>query len=178
MMRKFDFTTDSNSNRNKGFTLIEVLLYMVILGLIIASLSGFIFMTYQSKIKNQTIAETEQQGNQIMDIILQTVRNATAINSPAAQSSGASLSLNTTNGTTTPTIFDILGVNLRLTEGVGSAINLTGGRVAISNVVFTNATETGALGLIRVQFTLTYINNAGTNEYSYAKTFYGTASLR
>ncbi len=164
--------------KKSGFTLVEMLLYMAILSVILFALSSFAFMSFQSRIKNQTIAEVEQQGNQIMDIILQTVRNSAAINSPAVQASGTSLSVNTYFGATTPTVFALSGSNIQMTEGAGSAVNLTGGRVAASVVSFSNLSESGAPGMVRAQFTLTYINNAGTNEYDFNKTFYGTASLR
>ncbi len=164
--------------KKQGFTLIEMLLYMAILSVILLALSSFAFMSFQSRIKNQTIAEVEQQGNQIMDIILQTARNSATINSPSVQASGTSLSLNTYNVATTPTVFSLVGNNIQIVEGSGSAVNLTSGRVAASAVTFSNLSESGAPGTVRVQFTLSYINNAGTNEYDFTKTFYGTASLR
>lgn len=166
------------NNTNRGFTLVETLLYMAILGTILTALFSFASVSYQARIKSQTVAEVEQQGNQIMDIILQSIRSASLINTPTAQNSGASLSINTYSGSTTPTVFDISGGNLRITEGVNTPINLTGGRVTISGLTFTNTSELNAPGSVRVQFNLKYNNNSTANEYDYNETFYGTASLR
>jgi len=177
MIKKL-ITQEKESNNIKGFTMIELLLYMVILGTMLALLSGFVFSTYQARIKNQTIAETEQQGVQMMETITQTVRNAQQINTPPAQSSGASLSVNTHAGATTPTVFDLNGSNLQVKEGTGATVSLTGSRVAVSGLNFTNVTETGGSGTVRIQFTLTHHNTSGLEEYTYAKTFYGTASVR
>ncbi len=164
--------------RSNGFTLVETLLYLVILSTMLGVLTSFIFVSYQTRIKNQTIAEVEQLGEQVMNIITQTIRNSSAINTPAPQTNASSLSLDTYSGTTTPTVFELNSTNLRITEGAAAPINLTGSRLAASAVSFTNVSETGAPGTIRIQFTLIHNNPNGYNEYQYSKTFYGTASLR
>ena len=64
-----------------GFTLIEVLLYVGIFSILLISTSVFVATLLESRIKNQTIAEVEQQGLQVMQIITQTVRNAMILNS-------------------------------------------------------------------------------------------------
>lgn len=68
--------------KQKGFTLIELLLYVSIVGAIIFSIAGFLSLSMQSRVKNQTIAEVEQQGVQIMQSLTQTIRNASAISIP------------------------------------------------------------------------------------------------
>lgn len=167
------------NNRNyNAFSLIETFLYISITSVLILLISIFISIILQSRIKNQTIAEVEQQGIQIMRIITQTIRNAEGINSPSQGTSASSLSLDVANAVKDPTIFDVSGNSLRITEGAGSVIRLTSSRVAVSNVVFKNLSKTGTPGTIRIEFTLTYINAESRNEYDYSKTFYGSASLR
>ena len=137
----------------KGFTLIEPLLYVSIVGAIIFSVAGFLSLLMQSRVKNQAISEVEQQGVQVMQLVTQTGRNATNINFSSA--------------------FDLSGGAIR-----ENAIALTNSRVVASNLTFQNLSHTGTPGTIRVQFTLTHINPEGRNEYNYSKTFYGSASLR
>ena len=167
-----------NKAIRQGFTLVELVIYMTILGSMITVLTSFVVLTYESKIKSQVVAEVEQSGSQVMDIILQTTRNATLINTPLAQASGSSLSINTISGITTPTVFDLNNSKIRIKEGTGVATNLVGNRLLVNSLSFSNLTEAGASGTIRVQFTLTYNNSSGMKEYDYSKTFYGTASLR
>ncbi len=140
-------------NNRKGFTLIELLLYVSIVGAIIFSVAGFLSLLMQSRVKNQTIAEVEQQGVSVMQIITQTGRNATDINFTTA--------------------FDLSSGTIR-----ENTIALTSSRVTASGLTFTNLSRTGTPGTVRVQFTLTHINPSGRNEYDYAKTFYGSASRR
>ena len=137
----------------KGFTLIEPLLYVSIVGAIIFSVAGFLSLLMQSRVKNQAISEVEQQGGQFMQLVTQTGRNATNINFSS--------------------VFDLSGGTIR-----ENTIALTNSRVVASNLTFQNLSRTGTPGTIRVQFTLTHINPEGRNEYNYSKTFYGSASLR
>lgn len=145
--------TTYNLQPKKGFTLIELLLYVSIIGAIIFSVAGFLSLLMQSRVKNQTIAEVEQQGVQVMQIITQTGRNATDINFPSA--------------------FDLSGGVIH-----ENTIALTNSRVDASALTFQNLSRAGTPGTIRIQFTLTHVNSSGRNEYDYTKTFYGTASLR
>lgn len=161
----------STMKKQKGFTLIELLLYIAIASIIVFTTAALLQFTLQSKVKNQTIAEVEQQGTQVMQIITQTVRNATAINSPTIGNSAASLSVDTT-------VFDLSGGSIRIKEGAGVAVNLTSSKVTASSLNFQNLSRAGTPNTIRVSFTLTYTNPSGRNEYSFTQNFYGSSGLR
>ena len=154
------------NNYKKGFTLIELLLYVSIVGAIVLSIAGFLSLLMQSRVKNQTIAEVEQQGVAVMQIITQTVRNSTSINSPATGSTGSTFTLNANT-------FDLSGGVIRM-----DTIALTNSRVTASGLSFYNLSRAGTPGTVRIQFTLTHINPSGRNEYDFNKIFYGSASRR
>jgi len=160
----------------KGFTLIEVLLYVSIGGILIFLLANLIFMTMESRVKGQVINEVDGQGIQVMQLITQTIRNADSITSPTIGASGSSLSLNVTGAN--PTIFLLSGNKIVISESGGANVDLTSSRIIASNVIFYNVSRPATSGSIKIQFTLTHVNNTGRNEYNYSKTFYGTASLR
>jgi prepilin-type N-terminal cleavage/methylation domain-containing protein len=162
----------------KGFTLIELLLYVAIASVMLLVISVFLSNLLHSRIKNQTIAEVEQQGLQIMQLITQSVRNAEAVTSPAPGVSAASLTLDVVTTLNDPTIFDLASGVSRITEGAGPAISLTNTRVTASDFTFQNLSRTSTPGTIRVQFTLTHVNPEGRNEYSFTKSFIGSATLR
>lgn len=164
--------------KNNGFTLIELLLYVSIIGVMVLSVAGFLSLLMQSRVKNQTISEVEQQGLQVMQMITQTVRNAEAITSPAPGASASSLTLEVITATNDPTIFDLSSGVIRIKEGVNSAVSLTNSRVVASDLTFRNISRASTPGTIRIQFTLTHVNPSGRNEYSYSKTFYDSATLR
>jgi prepilin-type N-terminal cleavage/methylation domain-containing protein len=164
--------------RNAGFTLIELLLYISIASVILLATSVFLSLLLQARIKNQTVAEVEQQGLQVMQLVTQTARNAEAITAPVPSVSASALTLNVITVASDPTVFDLSGGAVRVTEGVGSAVALTNPRVIASGLSFTNLSRAGTPGTVRVQFTLTHANPEGKNEYAFSKTFIGSATLR
>ncbi len=169
---------------NCGFTVVELLLYTVTIGIIILIISATLSLLMASRTKNQTIAEVEGQGAFVMNLITQTVRNATAINSPLVGAPSSTLNINvpTVPLDLDPTEFNISGGVIQIIQDVGGANtttnSLTSSRVTASGLTFTNLTRSGTDGTIKIQFTLTYVNTSGRNEYDYAKTFYGSATIR
>src|SRR3990172_51494 len=86
-------TTHYKLQTNRGFTLIEILLYVSIAGAILLSVSIFWTILLQSRVKNQTVAEVESQGAFVMELITRTARNSEAIVSPAVGATASALSL-------------------------------------------------------------------------------------
>lgn len=162
----------------KGFTLIELLLYVGIAAVILLVSTLFLQTLLESRVKNQTIAEVEQQGLLVMQIITQAVRNADTINSPTTGNSASSLSVNTYTAGLNPTLFDLSSGAIRIKEGAGSTIVLTNSRVTASSLNFQNLSRSSTPGIVRISFTLTHINPEGRQEYNFSKTFYASASLR
>jgi type II secretory pathway pseudopilin PulG len=162
----------------QGFTLIELLLYVSIVGMMILSVSALLPLLMQSRVKNQTISEVAQQGTQAMQIITQTIRNSTVINSPTIGASASSLSVDTITAGNNPTVFDLSSGVLRIKEGTDSAVSLTNSRVVVSSLTFQNLSRTGTNGTIRIQYVLTHVNPSGRQEYDFNKTFYGSATIR
>lgn len=167
-----------NNHSQSGFTLVELLLYVAISSVLLLAISFFLQTLLESRIKNQTIAEVEQQGLQVMQMITQTTRNAEAITLPAQGASASSLTLDVITAVNDPTIFDLSSGTIRITEGAGSAIVLTNSRIVASALTFQNLSRASTPGTVRIQFTLTHQNPEGRNEYSFAKTFIGSATLR
>lgn len=164
---------------DRGFTLVELLLYVSIASFVLLVTSVFLSPLVQSRVKNQTIAEVEQQGLSLMQSMTHTIRNADAINSPAQGVADAvTLSVNTIVAGNNPTIFDLAGTVLQMKEGAAASVPLSNSRVSVSGLSFSNVSRTGTPGTVRIQFTLTHVNPEGRNEYDFSKTFIGSATLR
>jgi type II secretory pathway pseudopilin PulG len=167
------------SHKSKpGFTLLELILYTGLAAFILTAVTFFSGTILASQIKNQTIAEVEQQGIQIMQIMSQSLRNAQRINSPVRGSQSATLSIDGLLPAKNPTIFTLAGNAITMTEGMNPAIQLTSQRISASNLVFRNLSRNGTPGSVRIEFTLSRNNTEGMNEYEYAKTFVISVSLR
>ena len=162
----------------RGFTLIELMLSLAILAVMTVCVSMFLVFSYQNRVRTQVMAEVDQQGMEVAQLIAQTIRNADTITSPVAGVSGASLTLTLQPAASSPTVFDLTGGALRITEGTGSAVALTSTKVTASMLTFQNVTRASTPGMVRYQFTLTYTTTVAAVEYVYRKTFTGSAALR
>lgn len=92
-----------------GYTLIELLLYMAILGSLLTGISMYFVSSTTARVKNQTIAEVDRQGALVMDTILQTIRNADSVTSPTVGNTASSLTLAVPTSSLSPTIFSLDG---------------------------------------------------------------------
>lgn len=162
----------------RGFTLVEVILYVSIASVMLTLISIFIAATLESRVKSQTIAEVEQGGAQALDVIVQTIRNSVNVNTPATSTTGATLSLGVIDPLKNPTIFDLSIGRLRITEGVGAPVEITNPKISVTNLSFSNLSKTNTPGSIRVEFTVSHNNPSGRNEFEFSKNFTASASLR
>lgn len=161
-----------------GFTLIELLLYIGLSAAMLLMIFIFLSFLLQTRVKSQVLAEVEQQGIQAMELMTQTARNATKINLPAKGNEGSLLNLTIVDPSKNPTIFDLDQGAIRITEGSIVPTHLTNSRVIVSDLIFQNLSRDDLPAVIRIQFTLSYVNLLNKNEYQYSKTFYNTANLR
>ncbi|MFA6588623.1 MAG: prepilin-type N-terminal cleavage/methylation domain-containing protein [Patescibacteria group bacterium] len=169
------------SRKKSGFTLIELLLYISMISVVVFIISSFMFLILQARIKNQTIAEVEQQGSQVMQIITQTIRNATGITAPSAigiEATGATLTVPTPANS--PTIFsrDNSTQQIIMKEGSAAAVALTNTRVTVNGLTFLNNSRSSTSRILQVSITLSAVNPNNRNEYEYSKTFISSAQLR
>lgn len=167
-----------NKLTNHGFTLVEMLLYVVISGSLLMAATTFFFETTQARIKNQSISEVNQQGEAAMRIIEDALRGASSINSPGAGTSASTLNINATTPVNNPTVFDLNSNKLRIKEGSAAAIDLTGGVIKVTNLTFTNLSRVSTPGVVRVSFSAERDNQIGRNEYDYKRDFILSVSLR
>ena len=163
--------------KQNGYTLIELLLYVVIISALLTSITYFFGITVEARAKNQTIAEVNDQGTAAMDYITQTIRNAASVTTPAAAGNGSSLTLVVPTGSLSPTIFDLSGTTLQVKEGTASPVALTSNDIQITGLTFRNLTRSGTPGAVQVSFTVSRTNPGNRNEYDYQKTFTSTAEV-
>lgn len=97
------------SKTQAGYTLIELLLYVAIVGSLLTSITFFFGMIAEARVKNQTVSEVDEQGTAVMDYVTQTIRNATSITAPTVGLTGSSLTLAVPTGGLSPTIFSLSG---------------------------------------------------------------------
>jgi hypothetical protein len=152
-------------------------LYVAVIGTLLTSVTFFFGLTTEARVKNQSISEVNAQGAMVMDTMLQTIRNASSITTPAAAASGSSLTLVVPTASLSPTIFSLSGTTLQIKEGASAVVNLTSDDVQMSSLSFKNLTRSGTAGMVQVSFTLARTNPSARNEFEYQKTFTGSAEV-
>lgn len=162
----------------KGFSLIELIVYVAILGVVAVALMDFVGLLGDARIKQQVSLEVEQQGAQVIRLMTQTIRNATSITTPVAGASGSSLTIVVPTGALSPTIFSQVGSALSVKEGVGADVSLTNSRVTVSGLSFQNLSPSASIKVVRIVFTLNYAVTGSRKIYNYSRTFRATATLR
>lgn len=151
---------------------------MAVVATLLTGVVAFFALAHSSRVKNQSISEVHQQGASAVEYIAQTIRNASAITSPVPGSSSGTLTLAVPDAGLSPTVFSSNAGILQVTEGAATAEMLTGGKVQVDDVAFTNLSQASIPGVIRIELTLSRINSAGRNEYDYQQTFITSGSLR
>lgn len=164
-------------NKN-GTSLAELLIYMAIMVILTSAIISFIVLNKKIGDRNEAINEVEFQGQEIVEIISQTIRNGKSINVPALGGSGSQLSLVVDVSGDSPIVFDLVAGKMRIKRGAGVATNLNSDKVVISNLIFKNIGNAGTIGSINFQFNVKYLNPMNKTELNYAKTFFNSGSLR
>jgi Tfp pilus assembly protein PilW len=160
-----------------GFTLIELLLYIAIISLVLVFVTGFFWNIASGNIKENSYQEVQQNGRFAMTKITQQIKKAIGINSPTLGSSSNSLSLIMPDSNLNPTILDVSGGKLRITQGASAPIELTTDQVLVNNLQFTNLSYLNTPGTIRVEMTLENLNPAKKTEYQASIDLKTTISL-
>jgi len=162
--------------KSKGFTLIELILYISLFVFIFAALFASLNIFYSNKIKNRTILEVEQQGQIVSLLLGQEIRNAQSIISPLIGATDNSLSLEHLNFLKSPINFYILDNKLVVSEN-GDLFDLTNSKVLVENLVFENNSTIGGTQSIYFSFDISYNSSSNKKEYEYNKNFFATVNL-
>ncbi len=165
----------------RGFTLIETLIYITIVGLVISSFIAFSISISNSRNKTYVVQEVQANARVALDLISQRMRASNGVNigQSTFDSDPGELSLAMTDIVKNPTVINLDqddGI-LQITEGTSDPIAIISDKVKITNLVFTNLNPGGEKENIRIEITTEY-NNSGDIEYSYSQNWQTAVSIR
>lgn len=157
-----------------AFSLVEFIIYFAILGAVGILLVNLLYATTQSKAGVDARTEVQQNIRYNITRMTQAIHNATGINGTP----GADLSLVMSTGAVNPTVFNLSGGYLRITEGVSSAQNLTSDKVNVTGLTFTRvANPSPAVPTVQINITIAYRDN-GNPQLVFSQNFITTVSLK
>jgi Tfp pilus assembly protein PilW len=167
-----------NKKNIEGFSLIETIVYVAIFSVFIIGVVSFLSGISETRLRNQTVLEINDQGSKVMKTITQVLRNGTNVNSPTISNTAFNLNVVTGLPMTNPTIFSENDGVLYITEGVGLPVALTNNKVVVSALSFSNLSRPDTPNIIKISFTLTSVNTASNTGDKYSFTFNGSGALR
>lgn len=169
----------------KAFTLIETLLYIGIVGIVLTSLIlfGWNMMGIGAKIgtHHDAVSNGRLSGEKLSFFI----REATDID---AANSNFGVNLAATPGSKVtlhaaapndPVVFDVSGGVLRVTLGASAPVALTSSNIALTSLVFTNASSVdGKTKNIGFEIRLGTMSSSNRFEYTSSATLRSSAEMR
>ena len=166
----------------KGFTLLEILIYISILAILFLAVSSFLTWSIKLSVKATAIREATDNARRAMEIMTYEIRGAKSVYGPTFTST--QLSLETTRylpaGETSTFIdFYLCGdatSTICLKKESQNPIAITSDGVSVSSLVFTQISTTTPS--VQVQLRLDYKTSAGKPEYQASVETTSTASLR
>lgn len=155
----------------KGFTLIELILYIALSSIVMMSALSFLFLMIDGRDRAQIMAEVEQQGQFVASFLTKTIRESEEIIEPASGNSDVTLEL---TKDTLPVLIDVDEERLRITVADDDPKYLTGQNLRVENFTVENFTPTRSTGVIKISFRLIH----ASSDDGYARDFTFTASVR
>lgn len=165
----------------KGFTLIETIIYIAIIGGIMAAFVNFALNVSDSNNKTFEVEEVQANARQALHIISQKIRSAKGVNidSSIFNIDPGVLSLAMTSGASDPTIISLNkdDGSLQIKEGAGSAVMVTAGNVKVTNLVFSNLSASSTRENIGIDLTVEYASSTESDLIS-SQTLYTAVGIR
>jgi prepilin-type N-terminal cleavage/methylation domain-containing protein len=170
-------------DNQKGFTLVELLIYLAIMGVVAVSLVQFGLSVMAARSKTYVAQEVQANARLALEMMSRKIKMASGVNTGASvfKSDPGVLSLVIVDGTkdTNPTVFDLDGDDgrLQMTEGSGPTGYLTSDEVKVTSLMFTDLTGNGDQENIKIEMSIAYDS---TNDviYGYAKDYQTSVSVR
>lgn len=156
----------------KGFTLVELLIFMGLLSIILFVLTDMLASSLEAGSQVYTFSHVQQDGRYILAKLIYDINQASAINTPARGSQSNVLQIVINGNTQT---YLINSANLRLTNNGGDYL-LNSYDTEISNLNFNHIGNVGGKGTIQISFTVT--SKTITNVGKEIKSFQTTVGLR
>jgi hypothetical protein len=148
--------TSKTLGGNNGFTLVEIVIYTGMAGLILTSLVYFGLIFAGLKARSESMEETSLNANFAMHFIESNIRQAKAITNPGAGAEGNSLSMSFGNGQSMSISVEF--GRIYFVRGGSDRIYITSNRSKIENLVFFSIVNDGKVIASKINFSIIPMN--------------------
>ncbi|MBI4086218.1 MAG: hypothetical protein HY433_03205 [Candidatus Liptonbacteria bacterium] len=119
-----------------AFTLIETIVYLGLFSMIISMSLVALYQILGSENQHRNRVEVDAEANFMMQKIQWALTGAQAINQPAVNATGTTLSVDKFNYSQNPVVLNLDSRNVSITKGASSSALLGSGRVYVNQLMF------------------------------------------
>jgi len=163
----------------KGFTLLEILIYISVLAIVFVAVSSFLTWSTKLSAKATAIREATDNTRRAMEIMTYEIRGAKSVYTPTASPSQMSLvTVRYLPAGEISTFIDfyLCGTAICLKKESQDPVAITSDSVEVDNLVFTQISTTTPS--IQIQLSVGYKTSSAKLEYQASVDATSTASLR
>lgn len=160
----------------KGFTLIEVLIYVAIIGVVISSFVSFSISSTNARNKTYVIQEVQANARVVKELISREIKEASSVVAPSSGSSTSVLELDVPD-TSNNTLYSLSNGVLYRQVGSFDPDQISSQETEISDLVFSNNSLSGDKDSVTFSFTIDF-RNSDSNFFDYSESLSGSANIR
>jgi type II secretory pathway pseudopilin PulG len=161
-----------NVKSSSGFTLVETLIYLAIIGIVVTSFVSFGISIMEARNKNLAVQEAQANAREALSFMVEKIRSCQDISVPAEGEDGNMLSLDTA-GDADKIIFSEQDGTVYATVGSSQPQFLTSSQVSVSDLNFLRLGQ----GNVKINFTIKFRDD-GSKDFSFSEDVETAASLR
>lgn len=152
-LRQRRLASTQRQKMRSGFTLIEVILYIALSGIVFSVALHSMLQMMEAKQRSQASTTVQQSLRVALNRLMDTSLNATSINTGSSNfdSTQGSLSFAMSEAALNPTVISLLEGRIIIQEGASTAQPVTAPSVRVDLLRFTNVTPLGKSPVIRIE---------------------------
>jgi prepilin-type N-terminal cleavage/methylation domain-containing protein len=164
-------------NKKTAFTLIEMLIYIAIIGIVISGFVSYSLSVSGVHNKNYSVVTVQANGRTVLEILSQSIHKAQAVLSPASFATSSYLILDMPGASPNIT-FSVSNGTLFMAEGNVSTTTVTDSQVSVSNLIFTHRAISTERANIQIDLTIDYRIPVEDKQFGYSKSYRTAVSSR
>jgi prepilin-type N-terminal cleavage/methylation domain-containing protein len=152
----------------RGFSLLELLIYVVILSIIVVVISNTFVSLSRGHGQSQAKSEVNNAIRFATELLRQDIKNASVVTTPGLGTPSPSLTL-TRAGVTI--VYDVSGGILRRKEGAAAPAGVTNSNITVSTPTFTrieNTNTTFGVTNVIIKINMSFSYNSPSPDWSYS----------
>lgn len=167
--------------KNKGFSLLELLIYISILSILVVVISNTFISLSRGNGQSQARSEVNNSIRFATELLRQDLKNASAVATPSLGTPSSTISLTRSIADVPTTIvYDISAGILRRKEGAASPSNITSSNISVSAPTFTRIENTNPVFSttnVTIKINMTFNYNSTSPDWTYSSSLQTAVDL-